>query len=461
MQEKNEAEKYASYFLLAAVLLGLALRLYKVDFQSLWLDELYSIVPTNPSNSASHVIEYSKGDQPPFFFLLLHFWFKISQYTEYSARIFSSIIGVFGIISIYFLGTELGGKQTGIFASFLLAVNHFHIHYSQDVRFYGLLFLMSSLSYLFFIRSLRNQNFSNVAFYTLTTAGLLYTHYFSFFILAAQAFTFVYVVFRENNLKLFLVGFTAFALVCFSYLPWFQVIFDDLYDVLPHIKQVDIFFVFKFLYNYYGKDAFTLTMLLGLFVFFLKSKYLADKRRELVVLIGAWMLITYSLPYIRSILVSPMIEYRYTIISFPAWMILFSLGWGALRTTRAKSIFLILILTSSMTNLFLMRRYYSKITKEQWREVSNYVIVKNSGNHPVISPLNWHFAFYFKDQPYPVVYFKADEMQRHSRFWFIVAHLPDEEMEAQIKTISTDFIPLERKDFYGAIAVLFENKRIH
>lgn len=58
-----------SYVLCGILVLSSLLRLYHINFQSLWLDELYSIVPTAPENSLHSVIEYSKADQPPLFFI--------------------------------------------------------------------------------------------------------------------------------------------------------------------------------------------------------------------------------------------------------------------------------------------------------------------------------------------------------------------------------------------------------
>ena len=58
------------YVLVGVVALGTALRLYHVNYQSLWLDEPYSTIPTAPQNSLASIIESAKDDQPPVFFYL-------------------------------------------------------------------------------------------------------------------------------------------------------------------------------------------------------------------------------------------------------------------------------------------------------------------------------------------------------------------------------------------------------
>ena len=68
--------------LFSIVLLALVLRLYHLDYQSLWVDEIASMNGSNPEMTVSSVIQYSVLDQPPAFFLLLHGWLKIFTVTN-------------------------------------------------------------------------------------------------------------------------------------------------------------------------------------------------------------------------------------------------------------------------------------------------------------------------------------------------------------------------------------------
>jgi uncharacterized membrane protein len=193
--------KFSGYLFFFGILaVGIFLRLYKLDFKSMWLDELYSIVPVNPDNSVSFIVNHCKADQPPFYFLLLHYWFKLTPYTSISGRLLSSILGIFGIIAIYFLGKEINNQRTGLFASFLTAINFYHIYYSQELRFYSLLFLLTVLSFHFFIRSIKKQDLASYALYTLSTIALLYTQYFGMLVFAIQGAIFViYVIFTGRR----------------------------------------------------------------------------------------------------------------------------------------------------------------------------------------------------------------------------------------------------------------------
>jgi uncharacterized membrane protein len=166
------------YILLLIVLIGALLRFYKLDFQGLWYDEIHSMNGSDPDLTIKQILEYSKTDQPPASFLLLHFWFKIFPFNDFSGRLFSAIIGLLGIVAMYFLGTEIKDSRIGLTTAFLTSINYFHLYYSQEVRFYIFLFLVATLSFLFFVKAMRTKKPIHFALYVLFTVVAFYTHYF-------------------------------------------------------------------------------------------------------------------------------------------------------------------------------------------------------------------------------------------------------------------------------------------
>src|SRR5688572_14090497 len=109
-------------------LIGFVLRIYHLDFQSLWFDELHSIVPTDPANSLSSIIEYCKRDQPPGYFILLHYFLSAFGYNEVVGRSASVLLGVLAIPVMYFFGKEIKGQGVGIAAALLTSLNYMHIY---------------------------------------------------------------------------------------------------------------------------------------------------------------------------------------------------------------------------------------------------------------------------------------------------------------------------------------------
>ncbi len=452
----------SSYILFGILALSALLRLYHINFQSLWIDELYSIIPTDPKNSVASIIEYCKTDQPPLFFLYIHSVFSLFGYNELVGRLACAVIGLFGILVMYFLGAECKGKQTGLLASLITAVNYFHIYYSQELRFYSMAFLFSALSYLFFIRAFKRNKIFDFTAYIVTTTSLLYIHYFGMFVFFSQAIAFLVLLFYKWNAKFLLLSILSAIIIVIGFSPWLPVIFDGLGEVLPHIKQPKPQFVAQYFYYYTGKDA--VTTAIFCFFIFQALKSLIRKNPDnkgakpvyLIVLI--WIIVTYLFPYFRSLLVTPMLADRYTIVTLPGCIILVALGWDDRKMGKLKYILPITLLFSAVLNLFFFRNYYTQIIKDQWREASNIVLSKNQYRYPTYSTYAWHFDFYFHDQPEKVNDLYSSDLSNVEKFWLLVAHLTEEEQEAQITALKEKFVVIERHTFFGSNAVLFERR---
>ena len=148
-----------NYWLLAILVLGSMLRFYHIDFQSIWLDEIHTMNEANPNIPFMDLYDViMSGEQmPPFYFYSLYFIFKVFGYTTFVARLYSAILGIISLYAIYLLGKELLNKRIGLIAAFILAVNYFHLYYSQDARPYILLLLFSILSFYLNLSGLYTQ----------------------------------------------------------------------------------------------------------------------------------------------------------------------------------------------------------------------------------------------------------------------------------------------------------------
>ena len=121
-------------------------------------------------------------------------------------------IGKFTSISNNGNVKDLQGASTAIITS----TNQFLISYAQETRSYSLLFLLSILSYLFFIKVLTKYSEKNFILYLLFTIALLYTHYFAFFLVATQVFVFIYFIIQEKEKRQLLTKLAI--LTCITYI---------------------------------------------------------------------------------------------------------------------------------------------------------------------------------------------------------------------------------------------------
>lgn len=73
---------------IAIIVLAFALRVYRLDHQSIWYDEGVSIYYANQSLKGL-IAAVSTDNHPPLHSFALHFWLKLAGQTEFSVRFLS------------------------------------------------------------------------------------------------------------------------------------------------------------------------------------------------------------------------------------------------------------------------------------------------------------------------------------------------------------------------------------
>lgn len=378
-------ENYIIVGLTFAILIGVILRLKGLTYQSYWLDELASIGFSNPENSFKEVYRKTVGDvHPPLYQALLWVWFHIFGFSELAGRCLSAVIGSFSIYAVYLLGKELFDKQVGLYASIIASMNQFLIYYAQMVRSYSLLFLFSTLSCLYLIKVLKGHGKQDFILYLIFSVALAYTHYFGLFLIAAQFFIFIlYFITEKKKRKPLMISAAITAIVLLvSLVPLFKYIsghagMSSFWIELPANDFLKSYFVYYFTPQLLSIIYFML-LLAGAISLFLKRT--SSRRKMAVAFLAIWIFIGVLLPYLRSVIAVPLLTERNAIIVLPALMVLISYGISLLVDYRKRYAILIMIVILGVYQLYHMD-YYSKITKQQWREVL-YEVTKTKGDFP-------------------------------------------------------------------------------
>ncbi len=451
------AEHLVGWCLGGIILLASALRLYHIDFQSLWYDELHSVVPTGPNSTFESIINYSRTDQPPLFFIYLHYAFVWFGYDSMTARVAAAVIGILGVPAVYWLGYEVSQKkEIGLMAAFLVATNYFCIYYSQEVRFYSMCFLLSTLSYCFYLRSYRTQNPTDFVGYIVTTVGLLYTHYYGIILYATQALTFIILLRGKPGKRFIFISVLSGLLIFILFWPWIPTVLQDAGISSFWIKSPSPFFFFEYFYDYTGKDAITSLVLISLLIIYLRYRNISISKlyypsREIL---GWWIVFSYAIPYVRSITSTPILHPRYTIVTLPALLVLSAVGWAILSSTVWKRVSLVLLLVGIIVNFSFFKQPYTRITKDQFREASQFVRERNN-NLPIYSTFSWHYNFYFRDSVNKVQPLSINNLQADS-FWLLQGQLSEEDAQAEINKLTVNYQIVDSGTFFGTKALLFK-----
>ena len=144
--------------LFAIILLGIGLRLLILTQRgSFWFDEAFAV--HFASMDIPRMLSYLKFENnPPLYFIVLHFWMKLFGYAELTVRMLSMAFGIAALPLIYLLGVRLHSKTAGLFATFLLAISTFQVFYATETRMYTMYLFLALLSIWLFLKS---QNFAN------------------------------------------------------------------------------------------------------------------------------------------------------------------------------------------------------------------------------------------------------------------------------------------------------------
>lgn len=155
------------------IILGFLLRITNIQKpEGLWNDEYVSwFVASTPFNSGFWN-EILKQCHMPFYYLYLK---PFVGFDDVILRLTSVIPGVLVIPVMYYIG-KLYSKKVAYFSAVITSVLPFLIYYSQEVRFYSVLFLFSALSLLFTLRYIKDSSKVNLVGYIISNLLVLFTH---------------------------------------------------------------------------------------------------------------------------------------------------------------------------------------------------------------------------------------------------------------------------------------------
>ena len=435
------------YLLILIIGAGIFLRFYKIDFQSPWLDEMFTLNTLNPGYTWSEIMEILKQDgvHPPLYYLWVYLSFEVFGNSVIVMRIFSAFFGVAGLIGMYYLGKELYNKNTGLIAALITTFNFFHISYSQEGRMYSLLFFFLVVSFVFLIRFIKKQRNCDLALYVLFISMAINTHFFAGFIIVSQYLIFLYLFFnkyipqkKQFIVKVVLAGVLVLILIIPSILMYLGRTQNDGLTWIP-LPSWDFFTIMlRELFGY--SDIILLMMAILIIKYFGKlfnektgSVYSIeinkDKQSFTFLLLFMWILIGYGIPLVLSFHHLPILYNRYMIIILPAFILMGSIGFSTIKNIFFRISFVTVFVLISTIHIFFIRKYYSTITKSQFREVSEFIVQKNTSNDLIISAPSDLFKYFMKDANMESINLEQyiQEIRKDTTnlksFWYANAHL--------------------------------------
>jgi len=434
--------------LIALIAFGSIFRLYKLEYQSPWADEIFTLINTSTDKSFIEIFQNLKNDvHPPLYYYILHCFNFIFGSTLFTARFVSVLFGIGGLFAIYYLAKELANRKVGLIAVALLVVNYFHLYYSQEARMYSMLFFTTTVSFYYLVKFIKNPTFKTAILHSIFACIMIYSQFFALFTLLSQYLILLYFIFKPykiSQLKLLKFSVISGIITAVLYIPSWIIFFtaskrESIWIQLP---ERDVFTqIFKEFFGF--AEVPLMIVFIAILCFFVKlfrrneiQKFsinpVEEKQTFAFFVLFIWIFITFFIPLIISFINLPMIISRYFINVLPALLILVALGLYYIKNSLVRLSLISIFILFSLSDIVFVKSYYTKITKVQYREVAEIVKNRKDKKDPIYTSLSiWINYFFDKDLQNNNLIVKqsidavVDEMKKDPKlvqsFWYINA----------------------------------------
>lgn len=393
---------YARFPLFFILWMALGLRLLNLGGQSLWYDE--GVTWHLSQFSFPHLIAWTAADiQPPFYYGVIWLTTRLLGQSEFALRFPSAVFGLLAVPVLWQLARTFfpGTKRSHFLAAFFAAAAPLMVYYGQEARMYTLLVFQAALASWLIIRVVKEVNTKNrlqTTCYILLSASMLYTHYFSIFLLVAHG---VYWLLSRRSLRL---GATIFGSIALLFSPWVPVLLARLGDdpsywagalKLPEIVQ-DVFISFAVggkREMIFEADGLRFAAGFGLILAACLMALLRKKtwRRQMTFLL-LWLVLPVGLVILLSYQ-TPKFNPRYTMLAWPAFALILAGGLGAgwkdrISVGNAARLlavgFIVFGWGFSLRNWFDLRSPYDQFSKDDFQALAQFVRERNTPGDTVL-----------------------------------------------------------------------------
>ncbi len=464
-------EKSKLYLIVISILIfGIYLRFYQINFESYWLDEMVSFWIADPKMNFEQTIYRNSyiSQTPPLFDLILKYFFSIFNYDPYTGRYLTFIIGILSIPLLAFLSYEIKKNYSFLLILFLVSTNIYLVNYSQEVRPYILVFLLSTLNIILFYRL---DNFLNsplnkiiLIFFFILVSVLNYSaHPFSLIILFSQIFYSLYLkIFNNINLKLFFIS-----------LPFIVIIYLAInYGYLLEQLSYKEYFLnhenWKFYYNYYfsrffGSRIMGVIYLSVLIFLILKFKKIIFSKEKKYLFLFILLIFSYIVPLTYGFIKTPVLTDRYIIFVLVPILLLISNLIFEIDNKNLRIFLLSIILLPTIINNFIEINY-RKIFKPEFDLFFKEIKTTNENNFIVIGPdklvmlvENYiETILNYKKDKYEIL--KNEEEFKNNSFVWVICYEPINDFNCNDFGSNKKMKEISKKEYHLLSAKLYKIK---
>ena len=364
---KNSPIKVAIFL---AFLIGVLFRIYNLNYDYLWFDEIVTFWVSDPNLliSESYARVKETESTPFFYYFLLKVCHQLFGYTPEVGRYFSAIFGILSILTLGYLAKQISNNKSFLLVIYLTSLNIFLISYSQEMRVYIFTFFLSTLNLIFFYKLINNtEEKKNLYLILFCFFQILNIYSFPFtliiFLSIIAYIIYQYIFFKKRYYEIN-ISIIVVSIFLIFFIPYYLSA-SELY--VGWIMQPDI----KFYTNFYFSKFFGsrlmgivhLSLLIYLILKFKKTIFTKNSKKLVLLFI---IFLSYFLPLTYGYIFKPIIFPRYIIFVLIPIILLISILIFEIKNKLIKNFLIIIIVFLNLGN------HYTEATFKQFIDKRNF-----------------------------------------------------------------------------------------
>jgi len=394
---KNRAgqpNRIAVCLLLTGIIFYVGLRLWHLGTYPLWFDEVFSVNMAKLDWTKMFATVLADRIHPPFYYTVLKLWTAVFGFSVLSLRAASSVCSILTLIPLGRIAKRLSLTWTTFsMVIWISAFNPFLIHYSQEVRMYALVVLLSVWSIDLYTELLTNDSIRTFTWFSAVNVLLIMTHYSGVAIVSIEAAHFLY--YRRSQWRRFLMAcippVAALGL-------WMTAVLHydrggglkENIDWIPRPQIADIPHLYGDLggrANFPKASIFSLILFLPPILLSLRTRCKNRSFDETYILLVLLTTLPALALFLMSILLKPMWEDKYLIICAFPYLLLFGTSLADIPTRWRNTFACCILVWISIAGLQLARRDDARLRFDSL--ASDIIALEREGAVPVLAAEIW------------------------------------------------------------------------
>lgn len=378
---------------------------------NLWCDEIASVMYAE--KSCMGLISGTALDvHPPLYYLILKLFCTIFGFSGTVYHVVSTIpFALVVIFSLTIVWKELG-EITATILVVCESLLYCSMYFNVEVRMYSWASLFILLSYWYFRKLLLDANIKNYTLFSLFSLFAAYTHYFCILTVIPFYVVILFMGIKEKGkrVKLFVLSW---GMTIGLYLPWaisFFVHYTDTKEKIYSAGYTNVWVCVKFIF-----DTKFWWVLLSMFVLLTIWTIVRNsvQYEKIWIISGiAGIALTILIPYIISVVMSPIMEKRHVYPSFViAWLLL---GYSISKQKYKVPLLCITLVLVIPTGFLTI--YRANVNEKKCVVALDDFLGKTSGlidNSGTLISSDWQIAYplyqYYYDKDDSMLFLETDE----------------------------------------------------